>query len=85
MVVATWEKHAPEIEQLLAAVRDKPVQATFRALTPFQVNMFRTELARLSVGMVVPLSEDIDLLVWRGEYDPQIGRTSEFQNLLEAI
>ena len=47
--------------------------------------MFRTELARLSVGMVVPLSEDIDLLVWRGEYDPQIGRTSEFQNLLEAI
>ena len=85
VVVATWEKHAPEIEQLLAAVRDKPVQATFRALTPFQVNMFRTELARLSVGMVVPLSEDIDLLVWRGEYDPQIGRTSEFQNLLEAI
>ncbi len=85
VVVATWEKHSREIEQLLAAVRDKPTRACFRALGPFQVNMFRGELARLPAGMAVPASDNVDLLVWRGRYDSQMGRTSEFENLIEAI
>jgi CRISPR-associated endonuclease/helicase Cas3 len=85
VVVATWREHAQEIETLLESVRDKPVRVNFRALAPFQVNMFRTELFRLPAGLVAPLSENMDLLVWRGAYDSQVGRTSDFQNLIEAI
>jgi len=85
VVVSTWKEHSREIEKLLTAVRDRPVRANFRALAPFQVNMFRTELARQPAGLAVPLSDNIDLLVWRGEYDSRLGRMSEFQNLIEAI
>ncbi len=85
VVVATWESHTHEIERLLDVVRDKSVRANYRALAPFQVNMFRTELANLPTGIAVPLCDDADLLVWRGAYDEQLGRLSEFQNLIEAI
>jgi CRISPR-associated endonuclease/helicase Cas3 len=85
VVVATWESHTHEIERLLDIVRDRSVRANYRALAPFQVNMFRTELANLPTGIAVPLCDDADLLVWRGAYDEQLGRLSEFQNLIEAI
>jgi CRISPR-associated endonuclease/helicase Cas3 len=85
VVVATWEQHKHEIERLLEALKERPNRANFRALAPFQVNVFRTELARLPKGLAVPVSEDVELLVWRGVYGPEIGRTSEFQRLDEAI
>lgn len=85
VVVATWGEHNLEIERLLDAVRAKPNRANFRALAPFQVNVFRSELPRLPNGMVLQVSEDADLYVWHGLYDPQVGRMSEFQNLIEAI
>lgn len=85
VVVATWDSYIHEVERLLDVIRDKPVRGNYRALAPFQVNIFRTELASLPTGIAVPLCDDVDLLVWRGAYDEQLGRLSEFQNLIEAI
>jgi CRISPR-associated endonuclease/helicase Cas3 len=73
------------IQERLDELIRRPSRATFRALAPFQVNVFRSELPRLPKGMVLPVSEDADLFIWHGIYDPQIGRTSEFQNLIDAI
>lgn len=85
VVVATWGEYSDEVERLLGELRGKPVRANFRALAPFQVNVFRHELIKLPKGLVVPVSDDIDLLVWYGRYDSQVGRTSELQDLIEAI
>lgn len=85
VVVATWEAHAQRIESLLKAARQRPDRANLRALAPFQVNMFRPELARAAAGVAAPLSEDLDVLVWYGRYDPDCGRSSDCQDILEAI
>lgn len=85
VAVPTWDQHAQEIEDLIEALRQKPVHANFRILNQFQVNMFRTELAKLPAGMAMPIAENLDTLVWRGRYDSDLGRVSEFQNLIEAI
>lgn len=85
VVVATWEEHRDEIETLLAALRERPIRENFRALAPFQVNVFRSELKRLPAGMAVTLCEDVDLLVWRGRYDREGGRVSEFQELIDSV
>jgi CRISPR-associated endonuclease/helicase Cas3 len=85
VVVATWQKHASEIETRLDTLRARPNRANFRALAPFQVNMFRTELARLPKGFAVPISEENDLLVWHGIYHEEIGRVSDFPDLIEGI
>lgn len=85
VVVATWKGHEVEIESLLAAVRERPTRVNFRALAPFQVNVFRSELKRLPAGLAVPVIEDGDLYAWYGIYDPQVGRTSDSQNLLDPI
>lgn len=76
VVVATWKEHEAEIELLLAALRARPNRANFRALAPYQVNMYQSAFARLPKGMAVPLSEKVDLMVWYGNYDGQIGVTS---------
>jgi CRISPR-associated endonuclease/helicase Cas3 len=85
VVVATWREHADTIEGLLDKLRERPVRANFRALAPFQVNVFRTEISRQQAGLAVPICDGLDVLVWRGEYDTNLGRTAEFQNLIEAV
>ena len=39
VVVASWSEHQPDIETLLAAVRDRPTGPNFRRLAPYQVNL----------------------------------------------
>ncbi len=80
VVVATWTKHAAEIERLLDALRTRPNRANFRALAPFQVNVFRSELTRL--GSASPLSDDVELLVWYGNYNEELGLIAEAPDLL---
>jgi len=52
---------------------DASNRANFRALAPYQVNMFTRELARLPGGLAVPMSDEIGLLVWYGDYDSDVG------------
>lgn len=75
VVVATWKQHESEIERLLDALHAKPIRANFRALAPFQVNVFRHQLPKFN-----PLIEewpDTDFRVWRGKYEPEIGLVAE--------
>jgi CRISPR-associated endonuclease/helicase Cas3 len=74
VVVASWKTHEAEIEALIAAVRSAPTSANFRTLIPFQVNLRRHELLKYQL---VPEDPDLDLLVWRGGYDPSVGLTSK--------
>ena len=62
------------VQERLDALRLRQNRANFRALAPFQVNVFRTALSQLPV---VPLSENVDLLVWHGVYDSEMGLTPE--------
>jgi CRISPR-associated endonuclease/helicase Cas3 len=78
VVVATWEPRQVEVEALIAAVRAAPISMNFRKLIPFQVNLRRHEL--LKYGLV-PEDSDLDLFVWRGGYDPDVGLTSENESL----
>jgi len=85
VVVASWKEHETEIAHLLAKLKARPNRANFRALAPYQVNVFRSELKRLPNGLAIPLSEDVEMLVWHGVYNSEIGRSSEIQELIEAI
>jgi len=61
------------VQQRLDALTAQANRANFRALAPFQVNVFISALLRLPDGIVVPISKDIDLLRWHGVYDQTIG------------
>jgi len=62
------------VQERLDALRLRQNRANFRALAPFQANVFRTALSQLPV---VPLSENVDLLVWHGVYDSEMGLKPE--------
>jgi CRISPR-associated endonuclease/helicase Cas3 len=72
VVVASWEQKRAEIEGLLAAVKARPSRANFRKLNPYQVNLRRYELNKVG-GSVEQLDARLDLLVWRGPYDADLG------------
>jgi CRISPR-associated endonuclease/helicase Cas3 len=76
VVVASWKVRADEIETLIAAVRAAPTSANFRKLIPFQVNLRRYELLKYQLVSEDP---DIDLFVWRGGYDSDLGLTADNQ------
>jgi hypothetical protein len=81
VVVASWQAHQSEIEDLIAAVRSAPTSSNFRKLIPFQVNLQRHELAKFA-SSIVQADPDLDLFVWRGGYDEEIGVTSENDRIL---
>jgi hypothetical protein len=74
VVVPSWEQRKDEIEALITGIR-KPnrTRASFRRLTPFQVNLRRDELAQADQAVK---EEAPGVLVWRGGYDPEIGLTA---------
>jgi len=80
VVVATWKEHATEIEGLLNALRIKQNRANFRALSPFQVNVFRSALKLLPAGLAVPLAQESDFHLWYGGYHTEIGLIYERDN-----
>jgi CRISPR-associated endonuclease/helicase Cas3 len=74
-VVATWADHAAEVERLLTELRTRPTRANFRALSPYQVNVFR----RQGEALYQHLEQwaEPELRVWRGQYDPEVGLIAE--------
>jgi CRISPR-associated endonuclease/helicase Cas3 len=78
VVVASWKAHLAEIEALIASVRSAPTSAAFRKLIPFQVNLRRHELLKYQL---VPEDPNLDMFVWRGGYDPEVGLTSEYDSI----
>ncbi len=75
VVVATWKEREAEIEGLLNQVRQVPNRANFRALAPFQVNVFRSLWENLYRN--IEQWEEIEIRIWRGKYDPGIGLIAE--------
>ena len=82
VVVASWKEHDKEIEGLIEDVRFRPSRATYRRLNPFQVNLHRYELAKVS-AMVA--EEAPGLFVWRGGYDPDLGLTADNVDVLLIV
>jgi CRISPR-associated endonuclease/helicase Cas3 len=64
------------VQERLDALRLKPNRSNFRALAPFQVNVYRHQLEQLK-SFYEPLSEEVDLRIWYGKYDPKIGLLPE--------
>lgn len=80
VVVATWQDHAAEIEALLVTLKARPNRANFRALAPFQVNVYLRQWETL--GRHVEEWEKPEVRIWRGKYDPEIGLVSEGPDIL---
>jgi CRISPR-associated endonuclease/helicase Cas3 len=76
VVVASWQANQSQIEGLITEVRSAPTSSNFRKLIPFQVNLRRYELANFA-SSIVQADPDLDLFVWRGGYDAEIGLTNE--------
>ncbi len=76
VVVATWRERTAEIEILLDNLRADKSRANFRALVPFQVNLRRHEIAKMT-GLVAQLTENLGLLVYYGAYDAYLGVSGE--------
>lgn len=81
VVVATWAEHADEIERLLAELRARPNRANFRNVAPFQVNVFRNQLADLQKQGLIEVWAEFDFRVWRGKYE-EVGLIAETPDLL---
>ncbi len=75
-IVATWEPQRAEIDRLLEKLRRDPSRANFRALAPYQVNLRLYELRTVG-GSIVPVSDQIELPVWYGRYDDDLGLNTE--------
>ncbi len=75
VVVATWAEHATEIARLLDELKIRPVRANFRALAPFQVNVFRHQWE--SLHRHIEQWDEPELRIWRGKYEPDIGLIAE--------
>jgi CRISPR-associated endonuclease/helicase Cas3 len=75
VVVATWQEHSAEIERLLDVVRAKPNRANFRALAPYQVNVFKNQWAKFASH--IELWQDLEIRIWRGKHDSALGLIAE--------
>ncbi len=84
VVVATWSETSDTVRALLDRVQHAPTRANFRRLAPYQVNLRRYEIAKAS-GSAVRLDERLDLFVWYGAYDPNIGLTHDQADSLLLI
>ena len=75
-VVATWDLKKEKIERLIAKLRRDPCRRNFRKLANYQVTL-RTHQARKAGSLLTEVSEKIDLPVWLGPYDPNLGLSLE--------
>jgi CRISPR-associated endonuclease/helicase Cas3 len=71
VVVATWEQHQSEIEEMIETFDG--TRTAFRTLARFQVNL-RCDPASPPSGVC---EEAPGLFVWRGKYDPEMGWTGQ--------
>ncbi len=84
VVVATWEEHRETIQHLMDRFRNDPSRMNYRRLAPFQVNLRRYELAKVG-DLAARLDERLDLLVWYGVYDPNLGLDHEYGDMLLVV
>lgn len=80
VIVAMWKDREQEIAELIDALRARPTRANFRALAQFQVNVYRQQLA--THGLHIEEWPDIEVRIWRGKYDPEIGLVNESPDTL---
>ncbi|MGA2257519.1 MAG: CRISPR-associated helicase Cas3', partial [Thermoguttaceae bacterium] len=84
VVIATWQEQRETVEALLDRVRHDPSRMNFRRLIPFQVNLRRYVLAKVG-DLVVRLDEHLDLLVYYGPYDSELGLSHENAEMLLLV
>jgi CRISPR-associated endonuclease/helicase Cas3 len=77
VVVGTWESRIGATDALLNAVGQDPSRANFRKLAPYQVNVRRHELASPAGSVIARPFEHLDLRVWYGPYDEQLGMSTD--------
>jgi CRISPR-associated endonuclease/helicase Cas3 len=82
VVIATWRERESEVEQLLNAVRCRPVRANYRKLVPFQVQCrsYEVQKAGGSIAEEMP-----GRFVWRGGYDDALGLVADNADVLLLI
>ena len=85
IVVGTWKTQIGTTEALLEAVRTDPSRANFRKLAPYQVNVRRHELASPAGAVIARPFEHLDLRVWYGAYDEQLGMSTDDTDTLMIV
>ena len=75
LIVATWRDREVEIAKLIDTLIQQKSRANFLALAPFQVNVFRHQIA--SFGQNIEVWHESDVRIWRGQYDQEIGLVNE--------
>ena len=82
VVIHRFEPYAQEVAELLHQVRHGPRRRTARRqLGRFQVNLLRGEVNRLQQrGLICSLDDQIELLGWFGDYDPNVGVVADGMN-----
>ena len=83
-VVATWDPYRDQVERLLKTVCHDPSRANFRALARYQINLRYYELRTVG-DSVVPLSVKIDMPIWYGRYDNDLGLNTDATDALLMI
>jgi CRISPR-associated endonuclease/helicase Cas3 len=77
IVVGTWKTQLGTTEKFLEAVCTDPSRANFRKLAPYQVNVRRHELVSPAGTVIAKPFEHLDLRVWYGPYDEQLGMSTD--------
>lgn len=75
-IVATWESERAIIEDLIVQLRSNPNRESFRKLAVYQVAL-RAHQARNAGSLLSKVSDKIDLPIWFGQYDNNLGLSLE--------
>lgn len=85
IVVGTWDSRIGTTDALLEAVRKDPSRENFRKLAPYQVNVRQHELASPAGSVIARPFEHLDLRVWYGPYDEQLGMSTDDADTLMIV
>ncbi len=80
-VAVTWRSHEAEIRSLLKELQVRPRNSLFRALAPFQVNLFPRQAISLKRLFH---AEPNEVMIWDGAYDDEAGIREEMVDVFIA-